>query len=217
MGVYTHSEGNWLSRRGTFLVILVAFHVLLFWALKSGFAIKLVKSITEPLKVDIPVVKIQPPPPPPPPPVRIEMPPVQVPPVLVDIPNPPPPPPDVIIAKTTTEAVPPGPPVPPTPSPPAHGPVVTRPVVISKPDIEDFYPRESKSAGEEGVVKIKLCWDVKGKVLESSLAETSSHPRLDEAAVRMGKQFRLKPGTEDGRPVAACAPQPVRFSLKEDR
>ena len=41
MGVYTQSQGNWLSRRGAFLVALIAFHVMFVWALKSGLAVKL--------------------------------------------------------------------------------------------------------------------------------------------------------------------------------
>jgi protein TonB len=83
-----------------------------------------------------------------------------------------------------------------------------------KPDPQDFYPGASRSAGEEGVSKIRLCYDVKGKVNESTLAETSKYPKLDDAAVRMGKQFRLKPGTIEGKPQADCVVVPVRFSLK---
>ena len=79
MGVYTHSNGNWLSRRGGFMVALILFHIVLFWALKSGLAVKLLESITEPIKVDIVnEVKEEEPPPPPPPP-KMELPPVEVP------------------------------------------------------------------------------------------------------------------------------------------
>ncbi|HMA10307.1 MAG TPA: hypothetical protein VKO83_00370, partial [Steroidobacteraceae bacterium] len=53
MGVYTHSSGNFLTRRGGFLVALILFHLVLFWALKSGLAVKILESITEPIKVDI--------------------------------------------------------------------------------------------------------------------------------------------------------------------
>jgi len=120
MGVYTHSDGNWLTRRGSFLVALIAFHVLLAWALASGFAVKFIKSITEPIKVEI-VDEVKPEEPPPPPPeIKMELPPVQVPPVLVDIPNPPDPPPTVLIVETTTQPVPPSPPQPPVSAPTAR-------------------------------------------------------------------------------------------------
>lgn len=214
MGVYTHSQSNWLSRRGTFLIILIAFHLALFWALKSGFAIKFVKSITEPIKAEIINEVKQEEPPPPPPTVKIELPPVQVPPILVDIPNPPEPPPTVIIAETTTEKVPPTPPTPPVVAPPRAA-VVTNASVTYRPDPADFYPSASKSANEEGVVKIKICWDEKGKVLSAAVAEPSKYPRLDEAGARMGKQFRFKAGTTDGKASAGCANQPIRFSLND--
>ena len=212
MGVYTHSEGNWLSRRGTFLIILIAFHVALFWALKSGFAVKFVKSITEPIKAEIIQTKPEEPPPPPPPEVQIDIPPVQVPPILVDIPNPPPPPPTVIVAPKTTEPVPPAPPAPPAPPRPS---VVTRPQFGNIPNPNDYYPSASRSLGEEGVAKIRLCYDAEGNLEDPALSESSGSDRLDGAAIRLAKRIRVKkPGTVDGKPQAGCAVLPVRFSMK---
>jgi periplasmic protein TonB len=217
MGVYTHSDGNWLSRRGGFLAVLIAFHILMFWALKSGFAIKIAKAITEPIKVEIiEEVKIEEPPPPPPT-VQIEMPQIQVPPILVDIPNPPDPPPTALVIQTTPDPVPPAPPTPPPVVSGGTGkasPVVLKPTVRSKPDTADFYPTQSRSLQEEGLVKIRLCYDLKGKVNESTLSESSKFPKLDEAAVRMGKLFQIKPGSTDGKVEAGCVVIPVRFSLK---
>jgi protein TonB len=213
MGVYTHSQGNWLSRRGTFLVILIAFHLALFWALKSGFAVKFVKSITEPIKAEI-INEVKPEEPPPPPPtVKIELPPVQVPPILVDIPTPPDPPPTVLIAETTTEKVPPTPPTPPVVAPPR--PVTkTAPGYAFRPDTADYYPNAARTAGEEGSTKVRICYDEKGKVHDSSVAEPSKYPRLDEAAVKYGKAVKVKPGTVDGKVQADCVQMKVTFSLK---
>ncbi len=214
MGVYTHSEGNWLSRRGTFLILLIAFHVLLLWALKSGFAVKFLETITQPIKVEvIKEVKPEEPPPPPPPVKAVELPPVSVPPVLVDIQIPVETPP---ITVTTN-------PPPPVASPPVYGPpqtpappsVTTARSILSAPAVEDFYPPTSVQLNEEGKVKVKLCYDTKGKVTESSLAETSGKKRLEDAAVRMGRQYRFKPGTVDGKPIPDCVVLPVSFSLKD--
>ncbi len=82
------------------------------------------------------------------------------------------------------------------------------------PDTQDYYPSTSRSLGESGVAKIRLCYGTNGRVTESTLAETSGYSRLDDAAVRMGNRFRLKPGTADGKPEADCVVVPIRFSLE---
>jgi len=214
MGVYTHTEGNWLSRRGTFLIILIAFHVLLFWALKSGFAIKLVKSITEPIKAEIINEPKPEEPPPPPPEVKIELPPVQVPPVLVDIPIPPEPPPTAITAPTTTEKVAPAPPTqtvaPPRPS------VYVGAKVTYAPDTRDYYPSTSLSLKEEGTVKVRLCVNTSGTVSNAEVATPSKYPRLDEAAVKLAKKMRFKAATQDGKVVEQCnLVLPVKFNVND--
>jgi periplasmic protein TonB len=209
MGVYTHSDGNWLTRRGTFLILLIAFHVLLFWALKSGFAVKFIESIAPPIVADI-INEVKPDEPPPPPPqVKMEIPPVTVPPVVVDI-TLPVDAPTTALSNVTDRPTPPAPPPPPV----ARAPVITKAAVTYKPDVFDYYPSTSRNLGEEGKVKIRICTDVKGKVTEATVPETSGFPRLDEAGVRIGKQFRFKPATEDGKPVAQCFVLPVSFNLK---
>jgi protein TonB len=139
-----------------------------------------------------------------------------VPPILIDIPLPEPPP-TVLVVQTTPDPVPPRPVIPPQVVPgtgTAKSSVVVRPSVQSKPDTADYYPNPSRTAGEEGLVKIRLCYDLKGAVGESTLSETSKFPRLDEAAVRMGKRFKIRPGSTDGKLEAGCVVIPVRFSLK---
>jgi len=213
MGVYTHTSGNWFSRRGTFLVLLIAFHLAFFWALKSGFAVKLVKQITQPITAEIINEVEEEPPPPPPPEVQMELPPVQVPPVLVDI-QLPPPPPTAIQAPVTTETVPPAPPPPPQVT---RSVVVTKPSLTYRPDPQDYYPPTSKNLGEQGRVRIRLCIGANGRVTEASVAEASQYPRLDEAGVRMAKAYRFKPGTEDGKTKDKdCFIQPITFSLTEE-
>jgi hypothetical protein len=71
MGVYTN-QGNWLSRRGMFLMLLVLFHIVLIWGLKSGFAMKMVAAVMQPIEAEIindVEEDVAPPPPPPPAPV----------------------------------------------------------------------------------------------------------------------------------------------------
>ena len=212
MGVYTQTNSNWLTRRGGFLILLIAFHVAFFWALKSGFAVKLVQQITQPIKAEIINEVIPEEPPPPPPEVQMELPPVQVPPVLVDI-QLPPPPPTAIQAPVTAEVVPPAPPPPPQ---------VTRSVVrtsagvASMPNVDDYYPNTSRTLQEEGVVRVEVCWGTDGRVARDNVkvAQTSGHSRLDDAGVRVAQRIRMRPATVDGQPEAGCATLPVRFSLR---
>lgn len=215
MGVYTQTDqGNWLSRRGIFLIILVAFHLLLFWALKSGFAVKFIETIAPPIVADIINEEKPEEPPPPPPEVKMELPPVAVPPVLVDIQLPVEPPPTALTT-VTDRPPPPGPPAPPVvarPAPPA--PVIVSAVPTYRPDTFDYYPNTSRNLGEEGRTRIRLCVGTNGRVTEATVDQTSGFPRLDEASVRMAKQFRFRPATQDGKPIPQCFVQPISWSLK---
>lgn len=208
MGVYTHSQGNWLTRRGTFLIILVLFHIVLLWLIKSGLAVQFVKSITAPIKAEI-INEVKPQEPPPPPPdVKIEQPPVQVPPILVDIPLPPEPAPTAITVPTQTAPVPPAP-------PPPRAVVRVGPRPTYTPDTRDFYPSVSINLKEEGVVKVRVCVGANGRVADATVAEPSKYPRLDEAAVKLAQRMRFKAGTEDGKAVEQCVLLPVRFNVND--
>lgn len=210
MGVYTQTNGNWLSRRGAFLLLLIGFHLVFFLALKSGFAVQLIQQITQPIKAEIINEVLPEEPPPPPPEVQMELPPVQVPPVLVDI-QLPPPPPTAIQAPVTTEALPPAPPPPPQVT---RSVVRTRPALASMPPVDDYYPPTSRTLQEEGVVRVEVCYGTNGRVTDAKLAESSGFARLDEAGVRVAQRARMKPGAVDGKPEAGCATLPIRFTLK---
>jgi periplasmic protein TonB len=211
MGVYTQTSGNWLSRRGTFLVLLIGFHVAFIFALKSGFAVKLIEKVFDPIPAEIITERKEEPPPPPPPEVTMELPPVQVPPILVDIALPPPPP-TAIQAPVTTDVVPPAPPPPQV----TRSVVVTKASVTYRPDTIDYYPSASISAEEQGRVRVRLCVAGNGRVTSAEIAETSGFKRLDDAGVRMAKLYRFKPGTTDGKPNDnECFVQPIVFNLKD--
>lgn len=214
MGVYTHSEGNWLSRRGVFLVALILFHLVLFWALKSGLAVKIIEAIAPPIKVDIvnEVKKEEPPPPPPPP--KMEIPPVEIPPPVVDI-QIPVDQPTTALTNVTDKPVPPQP-----PAPPVVRTVVRTKLTLNKgyqPNVDDYYPEQSRRLEEEGVTKVNLCVDAKGKVKSTAVEESSGSSRLDEAAVKVSRLFRFNPPTEDGKPLdEGCAVLPIRFKLPKN-
>jgi len=214
MGVYTHSDGNWLTRRGVFLVLLILFHIMLFLGLKSGFAVRFLESITPPIIADI-INEVKPEEPPPPPPtVKMEIPPVQVPPVVIDI---------QIPQDTTSTALanisdkPP----PPAPPPPPPREVVRTSLKLNprstQPNVDDYYPNASKVNEEEGRVRVHVCVGTNGRVKTAEIEATSGFPRLDEAGVKVARLLRFTPPTEDGKPIDnACGTIPVAFKMPKN-
>ena len=99
---------------------------------------------------------------------------------------------------------------PPAPAEPAPAPV-TAPITgtdriapklltTTKPD----YPVQSIRAEEEGTTHLEVCVTANGQVQSVSVAQSSGHPRLDEAAARWMRAARFKPGSIGGVPQAMC-------------
>jgi TonB family protein len=101
-----------------------------------------------------------------------------------------------------------------TPENVRKAPVITQGLVVHAPDVKDYIPAKSIALEEEGNVQVKLCYDVNGKAVASTLSESSGKQRLDDAAIRMGKQFKFIPGRVDGVPVAGCIVETVKFRLQ---
>lgn len=76
------------------------------------------------------------------------------------------------------------------------------------------YPAESKAAGEQGVVTLRVSVDVTGRPTSVALARSCGHPRLDRAAEEAVRRWRFRPATRDGVPFATSVDVPVRFSLR---
>jgi len=113
------------AKRGTGLIVVLALHVLIAWALASGLAREAVEIIKKPIQMAIIPEVVPPPPPPPPPKVEKikEVPKVQPPPAYVPPPEitPPAAPPEPVIqavqAEPPKEPVVIAPPSPPAPEP----------------------------------------------------------------------------------------------------
>jgi protein TonB len=190
------------SRRLTGLIITVALHIALIYALIHGLARKIVEIVVPPLETKI-IEEIKPPAPdkPPPPPPKLETPP---PPFI--------PPPEVNIqmpmqqAPTITAVAPtPPPPAPvfvPTPPRPT---VNTAPVVNAASCDKPEYPPAARRANETGTVLLNFLIDVNGKVIDSKVERSSGSRRLDEAARNGLELCTFKPATADGKPLRAWA------------
>ncbi len=86
----------------------------------------------------------------------------------------------------------------------------TKPEPIQKTDIE--YTEEARANGVEGRLVLKITIDENGAVTDVSVA-SSVDPSLDAAAIAAVKQWRFKPSTKCGKPVAGTYTLARRFEL----
>jgi protein TonB len=94
-------------------------------------------------------------------------------------------------------------------------PVTTGAAVISVPSPDDYYPATSKHLREAGVAGINACYENTGRVITAAVAQSSGYSRLDEAAIRLVRLVRVRPGTVDGKVVTGCLVLPIEFRLQE--
>jgi periplasmic protein TonB len=207
MAAHASHDTAFFSQRAMFLIAVFIVHVLLIWAFSSGLATRVIHVVEGPLETNIVQEVKQHDLPPPPPPPKMERPPVEVPPpdVVINIPvesN------STAITNTTTKHVE-------APPPPPRAVVRTPAVPLVKLDPQNFYPPTSIRMEEQGTVLIRFCWGADGKLTGPPTVEKSSKSsRLDEAAVRLGSQERMKPATVDGKPVEGCNSLSVKFQLQ---
>jgi protein TonB len=129
-------------------------------------------------------------------------------PTKVEAPEPPPPqiPDDVFTAdrKSPIEVDVTKPPVQPkadvTPAP--RSPVRGLPKLAARDKPE--YPAAAIRAHREGTTGLDVCVDARGRTTSVSLASTSGHDILDEAAIKWVRTTRFAPGTLDGQATAMC-------------
>jgi periplasmic protein TonB len=196
------------------VMIVIALHIIIVWALVTGLAQKIVDVVKAPLETKI-IQEIKPPPPPPhvslPPPKLTTLPPPFIPPPEVVVATPPP------VASTiqvTTTVVPPEP-VAMVPKSAAaalastdgqRGPHRIPPVIDAKQACEEpEYPSASRRNEEMGTVVLRFLVEVNGHVVDSNIATSSGFSRLDRAARDTLSRCIFKPGTLDGKPEQAWA------------
>jgi len=75
------------------------------------------------------------------------------------------------------------------------------------------YPTQARQQGIEGVVLLKLTVDAAGKPRNVTIARSSGHSGLDDAAVNHVKKARFSPALKDGEPVGMTISFRVKFRL----
>lgn len=213
---YLQPEGTG-NRRVYSIVAVGLIHLLFAYALISGLAIKAVQVITGPLET----VNIEDTAPPPediaPPPPKLEDIPPYVPPPDVQVMSDAPPPP-TITTQTTIPVPQPtvAPPAPPAPPPPApKGPTkAAQPNMRTLATSQDDYPGASLRAEEEGVTRVEVIVDTRGRVSACEVIQSSGHSRLDEATCRIAqRRWRFSAAERDGEKIDSRFQQNVRWQI----
>jgi protein TonB len=78
------------------------------------------------------------------------------------------------------------------------------------------YPRAAVRMGLEGVVRIEVLVGADGRPRGLTLAHSSGHAVLDEAALEAVATWRFVPASRGGEAVAARVEVPIRFMLNEE-
>lgn len=92
-----------------------------------------------------------------------------------------------------------------------NGPISAR--VVSLP--EPVYPVRSRRAGEEGRVVIEVRVGPGGGLVGAEVIRSSSHPRLDKAALAAVRGAAFRPAADNGNPVESRVTVAYRFRLEE--
>ena len=123
-------------------------------------------------------------------------------------------PPTIQVTSLQKEATPPAEPV----AAPAQSAVPSvpsvRPRPIYVPGGWERYPAESIRAHEAGRPIITICISAAGTIDSVQLAKSSGFPRLDQAAVDIGKEARFRPAMREGKPMPFCLPYRITFAIR---
>lgn len=198
-----------MTRRGAVLVVIIALHVFIGWALATGLARRAIEVLAPPIQTTIVEETKKEEAPPPPPPPQFERPPVEV------------PPPDVTInmpVEENTTAIRVNTPVV-RAAPVAAAPTRRTPAGVGGrgfPSSDEYYPDASRRLEEQGSVTMHACIDGSGKLTEEPTVVKGVNSRLDGGAMRLAKAASGKytPATEDGKGVPGCVNFIVKFQLR---
>ncbi len=202
------------GKRGVALLIVILIHVIVGYGFYSGLASRLVQTIIPPVEIsqiDKPKDVDKPPPPPP---KLEEIKPYVPPPEFVDIQQQAEPTNAIATVTSTPQPTAPAvvaqPPAPPTPHAVTNVSMDPRhPLKIG----EDYYPDASKRANEEGRCIVSMTVGADGTIKNESIQTSSGFPRLDEACLKGVHGQKMKPATEDGKPIEKTVSIPIVWKL----
>ncbi len=213
---YAQSQRSW-GQHAPSIMLVVALHIAIGYALVSGLARKVVEVIKAPIETKIiEEIKKPPPPdvPPPPPPKLAAPPPPFIPPPEINIQQPvvtPPP----TISVTTNVAPPPGPPpvfappAPPAPPAPVAAPTVRREFKAAY-RVDPVFPRQAQREGISGRVIAHVVVQPSGVVTEVRIISAQPPRVFDREVIRALSQWKFNP-----EPVGFIGEYEIVFNLKD--
>lgn len=77
--------------------------------------------------------------------------------------------------------------------------------------LERSYPIRLREEGVEGVVELRFFVDVRGRVSDVAVAESSGHPQLDRAAREVADEMQFLPALNRDRAVGVWVSQKICF------
>lgn len=85
---------------------------------------------------------------------------------------------------------------------PPPAPVRSRPVLLKQTPPE--YPMSARRAQQQGTSTLDVCVDARGRASSATLANSSGHQALDNAALKWVRNARFTPGKLDGVAQSVC-------------
>lgn len=189
------------SRRAISVGIVAVIHLLLVWALVVGLKTGVLQKGMEEIKVAVEKPKLEKLPPPPPPPDLAKPPPPVIPPPEIVIQQPAPTPAITTVLHKVAPAAP--------------APAISSPVGIGRPHQcgAKNYPETAIRLQEEGTVILSFTVTADGDVANPTVATSSGHADLDQAAIECAGSWKYKPAVQNGQPVAVPWKTQVKWQL----
>jgi protein TonB len=205
---YAQQQRSW-GKHAPSIMLVVALHLAIGYALVTGLARKVVEVIKAPLETKI-IEEIKKPPPeipPPPPPKLATPPPPFIPPPEINIQVPTVTPPPTITTVTTTPP-PPGPP--PVVRAPEPAPTAVRREYKAAYRVDPVFPRQAQREGISGRVIAHVVVQPNGSVSEVRIISAAPPRVFDREVIRALSQWRFNP-----EPVGFIGEYEIVFNLKD--
>lgn len=206
---YAQQQRSW-GKHAPSIMLVVALHIAIGYALVTGLARKVVEVIKAPLETKI-IEEIKKPPPdtpPPPPPKLAAPPPPFIPPPEINIQVPTVTPPPTITTVTTTPPPPGPPPVVRAPEPQVQ-PAVRREYKAAY-RVDPVFPRQAQREGISGRVIAHVVVQPNGSVSEVRIISAAPPRVFDREVIRALSQWRFNP-----EPVGFIGEYEIVFNLKD--
>lgn len=100
---------------------------------------------------------------------------------------------------------------------PTFTPYTQAPRLINTAEVQEAmareYPAMLRNAGIGGRALVHFLIDDTGAVADTRLEQTTGHEALDQAALRLAREFRFSPAQDEGRAVAVWIALPITFQV----